>query len=150
MSLFLISRLLIKAKTLSKCINNTRIISRIPQRSYDIKHVSAIDHMYKNSNKPTFGPDDNDDTPIEILRKRLKARCKSRGIKELDIIFGNWADIYVDTLDRNELNELTDILNEETPNLKQYFMKNVDIPDRINNSVMESLIKFRNNGGISI
>merc|ERR1719203_1130584 len=89
----------------------------------------------------------------DVLRRRLKFRCKNRGIKELDLMMGNWAMDYVDTLTSDQCQELQDILNEETLDLVNILLKREDVDHEIpekfkDNSVMNLMVEWRNRGNI--
>ena len=74
---------------------------------------------------------------------------KNRGIKELDLLMGNWAMEYVHDLSDTECEELQTILNEETLDLVNILLKRADVPDNLNNSVMQRIIKWRDDGNIT-
>jgi succinate dehydrogenase flavin-adding protein (antitoxin of CptAB toxin-antitoxin module) len=93
-----------------------------------------------------LNPERNDD----IWRKRLKFRCKNRGIKELDLLLGNWADVHLKDLATEEFTQLQTLLNEETLDLVSYFVKNEPMPDHLqNNSVSDKILSWRNAGNIT-
>mmetsp|Transcript_21771 Transcript_21771/g.19198 ORF Transcript_21771/g.19198 Transcript_21771/m.19198 type:complete len:145 (-) Transcript_21771:14-448(-) len=91
----------------------------------------------------------NKDVSPEVLRRRLIFRCKNRGIKELDLLMGNWAMEYVNDLSDTECDELQTILNEETLDLVNILLKRADVPENLNNSIMQNMIKWRDEGNIT-
>ena len=91
----------------------------------------------------------NRDVSEEVLRRRLIFRCKNRGIKELDLMMGNWAMDYVDTLTLEQCKELQTILNEETLDLVNIFLKREAVPDGLDNSVMRMLVEWRDKGNVT-
>ena len=80
---------------------------------------------------------------------KTKINSKNRGIKELDLLMGNWAMEYVDDLSDEECEELQQILNEETLDLVNILLKRADVPSNLNNSVMQRMIKWRDDGNIT-
>ena len=46
-----------------------------------------------------------------LFKKKILHRAKYRGIKELDIVFERFVDKYGEMLEKNELEELEEILN---------------------------------------
>ena len=87
----------------------------------------------------------------DVLRRRLIFRCKNRGIKELDLMMGNWAMEHVDKLTAEQCKELQSILNEETLDLVNILLKREDhdVPENLNNSVMRLLVEWRDQGNIT-
>eukprot|EP00484_Ammonia_sp_Unknown_P000444 CAMPEP_0197022756 /NCGR_PEP_ID=MMETSP1384-20130603/3574_1 /TAXON_ID=29189 /ORGANISM="Ammonia sp." /LENGTH=120 /DNA_ID=CAMNT_0042450853 /DNA_START=77 /DNA_END=439 /DNA_ORIENTATION=- len=85
----------------------------------------------------------------DILRKRLIFRCTNRGIKELDLVMGNWAKEHVQSLSDAECEELQTILNEETLDLVNIFIKREAVPPHLDNSVMHQIIKWKDSGNVT-
>ena len=55
------------------------------------------------------------DETLDVRRKRLRFRAWHRGIKEMDLIMGKFADTHIADLDRADL-DLFEALLEETDN----------------------------------
>lgn len=49
---------------------------------------------------------------LDVRRKRLKFRAWHRGIKEMDLIMGTFADTHVATLSETEINQFEALLEE--------------------------------------
>ena len=62
---------------------------------------------------------------------------------------GNWAMEFVNDLSDTECDELQTILNEETLDLVNILLKRADVPQNLNNSVMQKMIKWRDDGNIT-
>ena len=86
---------------------------------------------------------------FDIIIYCIKYVSSNRGIKELDILLGNWAKQNIDGLNENECNELTTILNEETLDLVNYLIKKEKIPNNINNSIMKQILRFKDKGNVT-
>ena len=99
------------------------LYERAKPRSTDIynKHISLpkIKDIPKSSlslnefNKTSDNYNIND-IELNIRRKRLIYRSKQRGWLEVDILLGTWANLYVNTLNINELYEYETFVNYET------------------------------------
>jgi len=71
-------------------------------------------------------------TNKEILKKQIIYRANHRGIKEMDMLLGNFVNKHIDTLDNTDLKDLEKILFKEDEVIyKWYFEKesNKDIPN---------------------
>ena len=62
---------------------------------------------------------------------------------------GNWAMEYVNDLSDAECDELQTILNEETLDLVNILLKRAEVPQHLNNSIMQRMIKWRDDGNIT-
>ena len=49
---------------------------------------------------------------IDSLKKKIKYRSEHRGIKEMDLLLGNFVKKYVDTFNQEELLDLYNILEK--------------------------------------
>ena len=82
-------------------------------------------------------------TNKDILKKRILYNSQHRGMKEMDLILGNFVNKYINIFTRNELNTLESLLNVNDEILyKWYFNKktNNQIPESI---VSKKLKKFK-------
>lgn len=68
-----------------------------------------------------------DETP-EIRLKRLKMRSWRRGMKEMDLILGPFADTGLAQLSDGDLDIYEDLLDENDQELYKWFSGQVDIP----------------------
>merc|ERR1719336_3234479 len=88
--------------------------------------------------------------PLEVHRKRLLYRCSMTGLKELDVVLGNWAKLHLENLDEKQIEELTEILNEESVDLQKWMAQKHPIPSHLNeNSVANSILAFRDAGNVA-
>ena len=63
----------------------------------------------------------------EILKKQIIYRSMHRGIKEMDLLLGNFVKKYIDKFNNAELNDLEKLLFiEDEVIYKWYFEKNSD------------------------
>lgn len=71
------------------------------------------------------------DDSSDSLRRELNAllyRARQRGVLELDIIVGRWADANVDKLDADGRRQLAEVLKVETPDLLAALLKQGPAP----------------------
>ena len=82
-----------------------------------LTHARGIVVSQAEINKPSVKRVNTEaelNTPIAepLWRRRLLFRCKNRGIKELDLLIGKWAERNIDNLSVKQLTELQDVLQE--------------------------------------
>ena len=63
---------------------------------------------------------------LEIKRKRLKMRSMRRGIKEMDLILKNFADLNLNSMSELELEKFENLLLENDQDLYQWSTGQVD------------------------
>ena len=86
---------------------------------------------------------------IDILKKKILYRSEHRGIKEMDLLLGNFVKKYVNSLSDSELCELESLLNIDDEVLYKWYLNNERtrlVPD---NSITKKLkeFKLKNYGG---
>ena len=69
------------------------------------------------------------DTEKEIRLKRLKYRANHRGIKEMDIILGGFAEARLDDLEDSDLDDFEKLMQEHDRDLIIWFTGEADMPD---------------------
>ncbi|HEY4164947.1 MAG TPA: succinate dehydrogenase assembly factor 2 [Dongiaceae bacterium] len=79
-----------------------------------------------------------------ILRRRLLFQSKHRGVKELDLILGPFAERYLSEFNPIELAEYAVLLREPDPDIYDWLVGRVPLPDRLRNRVMSLLLAFGN------
>ena len=70
------------------------------------------------------------ETP-EIRRKRLRMRAWHRGIKEMDLILGGWADRFLMDADADTLDAFEAVLAEADHDLYQWISGQADAPENL-------------------
>ena len=73
-------------------------------------------------------PSAGQDMPLDARRRRLKFRCWHRGIKEMDLIMGHFADRHVDAMSEEELGELEQLLEEPDTTLYYWISGRQEVP----------------------
>lgn len=79
-------------------------------------------------------------TDAEIRLKRLKIRSWRRGTKEMDLLFGQYADAYLDQMTNTELDEFEALLAEEDPIISTW-ITGVEAPPARHSELVEKLTK---------
>ena len=86
---------------------------------------------------------------LKIKRKRLKMRSMRRGIKEMDLILKNFADLNLNFMSELELENFENLLLENDQDLYQWSTGQVD-PKKEFVDLIEKIKNFiSNSGGLS-
>ena len=86
---------------------------------------------------------------LELKRKRLKMRSMRRGIKEMDLILKNFADLNLNLMTELELEKFENLLLENDQDLYQWSSGQV-APKKEFVDVIEDIKNFiSNSGGLS-
>ncbi|OII75675.1 TPR repeat-containing protein [Cryptosporidium andersoni] len=84
-----------------------------------------------------------------IQRQKLRHRCCNTGLKELDIIFKNFSDDYLDKLSYVQLKEFDLLLQNETLDLYDWLTGKRSTPSEIKNLTTWNLLTYKiNNNSI--
>ena len=77
------------------------------------------------------------------LRRRLLFQSKHRGVKELDLILGPFAERHLPDLSGAELQDFAVLLAEPDPDIYDWLVGRVPLPARLQNRVTSLLLGFR-------
>lgn len=77
--------------------------------------------------------------PLMPRRKQLLLRSRYRGFKEADILFGRFAERYLDGLDEKELDSYDALLDEPDQDVYGWVMGRIPLPERHDNSIFHRL-----------
>lgn len=83
------------------------------------------------------------DNEEEGLRRRLLFQSRHRGVKELDLILGPFAERYVPAFGAEELKDFAVLLAEPDPDIYDWLAGRVPLPARLQNRVTSLLLSFR-------
>ena len=89
----------------------------------------------------------NSDTELDKRRKRLKFRSCHRGMREMDILIGRFADRNLDVFSERQLDLFEILLHETDPDLYDWITERQPIPQELNHDVMRLLKTFTFNAG---
>ena len=76
-------------------------------------------------------------------RKRLMFQAQHRGMKEMDLIFGRFAERYLADLSDELLNQFETLLNCPDQALYSWISGRDPIPDEFNNEIMDLIRNFK-------
>ncbi|MCF6322547.1 MAG: succinate dehydrogenase assembly factor 2 [Rhizobiaceae bacterium] len=65
---------------------------------------------------------------LDNRRKQLRYRANHRGIKEMDIILGKFADSFIDGFDHSRLDEFEALMDNNDRDLLQWYTGELAIP----------------------
>jgi antitoxin CptB len=80
-----------------------------------------------------------------IRRKKLLFRSWHRGTRELDLIFGAFADAAIETLDEGELDDYERLLNLPDTDLMDWMLSGKPVPAEIDSTLLQRILAFRQN-----
>ena len=90
------------------------------------------------------GETTQDHAALTTRRKRLKFRSWHRGIREMDLIMGRFADAHIDALDADGLDTLEAILEIPDQTLYEMLVRGAPAPDGLDPAFFASLVHFAN------
>ena len=79
----------------------------------------------------------------ENLKKKIKYRSEYRGIKEMDLLLGNFVKKYVDTFSYEELLDLYKILDEDDEKIFKWYSSDKNSDLIVKNKVSDLLKNFK-------
>lgn len=84
-------------------------------------------------------------TSVELdpRRRRLLFRAWHRGIREMDLILGQFADNELAAIDGADLDEFEAILGEDDNDLFKWICGGVDTPEHLKTPLFQRIIAFR-------
>ena len=86
---------------------------------------------------------------FEIKRKRLKMRSMRRGIKEMDLILKNFADLNLNSMSELELEKFENLLLENDQDLYQWSTGQVDPKKEFIDLIQDIKNFISNSGGLA-
>lgn len=87
-----------------------------------------------------------DESRLAMRRKRIKFRAWHRGMRELDLILGSFANRHVDGFDDEHLRQFERVLECDDPVLYIWISGKTPPPDSDYSPVMQMIINFKYNG----
>jgi len=78
------------------------------------------------------------------LRRRLLFQSRHRGVKELDLILGRFAEAHLAGFGMGELQQFAVLLGEQDPDIYDWLVGRVPLPPRLQNPVTQRLLTFTN------
>ena len=82
---------------------------------------------------------------IDTLKKRLLYQSQHRGMKEMDLILGGFAQQFLQTMNDEELLQFEDLLVIPDQDLYSWFFEGAEIPDTVSRKLIEMINDFIEN-----
>ncbi len=86
---------------------------------------------------------DQADDPLENRRKRLRFRSWHRGMREMDLLMGSFADAHVPGFDQAQLDRYEALLELSDPDLYNWMTGREPVPAEHDTDVMRLLAMFK-------
>jgi antitoxin CptB len=80
---------------------------------------------------------------LDPRRRRILFRAWHRGIREMDLIFGQFADCELPTLPEAELDEFERILTEDDNDLFKWICGEKELPEHLQTPLFGRISEFR-------
>jgi antitoxin CptB len=80
---------------------------------------------------------------LDVIRKRLAWRASRRGIKEMDIIVGGYADSHLPTMSAKDLITFEALLEIPDQQLLSWVTRQEDVPTELRNAMLMDILAFR-------
>ncbi|MCL6708853.1 succinate dehydrogenase assembly factor 2 [Pseudomonas sp. R2.Fl] len=80
---------------------------------------------------------------LDPRRRRILFRCWHRGIREMDLILGQFAETEIATLSEAELDELERIMAEEDTDLIDWIKGSTPVPDHLKTPLFGRIAAIR-------
>jgi len=79
---------------------------------------------------------------IAMRRRRLKFRCWHRGMREVDLLLGRFADAEVDQLDSERLTEFEVLLDTPDQDILAWIVGGAPVPEDKRSPLLARLLAF--------
>lgn len=86
----------------------------------------------------------DDATSIDARRKRARFRSWHRGMKEMDMILGGYADANIDQLDLASLTRFEDLMENLDRDLFKWFTGEGPVPSEFDTPLFREICAFHN------
>ena len=80
---------------------------------------------------------------LDPRRRRILFRCWHRGIREMDLVFGQFAEAEIATLSETELDEFETIMAEEDNDLVRWVMGTWPVPERFQTLMFARIAAYK-------
>lgn len=80
---------------------------------------------------------------LKARRKRLLWRATRRGIKEMDIIVGGFAEANLAKLGEKELDDFEKVLEIPDQDLLSYATLQIEVPAHLRSAMLDAVLAFR-------
>ena len=80
---------------------------------------------------------------LDPRRRRILFRAWHRGVREMDLVFGQFADNELADLPDSDLDELETIMAEEDTDLLKWVLGSQPVPERYRTPLFDRLVSYR-------
>ncbi|MDO9415440.1 FAD assembly factor SdhE [Pararhizobium sp.] len=80
---------------------------------------------------------------LDPRRRRILFRAWHRGLREMDLVFGQFADENISALEDSDLDELEAIMGEEDNDLLKWVLGEWPLPERFHTPLFERIAAYR-------
>jgi antitoxin CptB len=81
---------------------------------------------------------------LDVRRRKLLFRAWRRGVREMDLIVGRFADAYIDKLDAPSLDDFESLIEVPNAELYAWIVGDTAVPANHDTAVLRQLMKFHN------
>ena len=86
---------------------------------------------------------------LDVRRRRLLFRAWRRGVREMDLIVGRYADAYIGLLDEPALDDFEALIEVPNAELYAWVVGDQSIPQDFDTAVLRQLIAFHKQGEVT-
>jgi antitoxin CptB len=79
---------------------------------------------------------------LDVRRRKLLFRAWRRGVREMDLIVGRFADAYIASLDESALDDFERLIEAPNADLYAWVVGDTEIPVNYDTAVLRQLIAF--------
>lgn len=84
-----------------------------------------------------------DTSRLDARRRRLVFRAWHRGIREMDLVLGQYVDAHIENMDEKILNELEDIMSYEDRDMLTWVTGEIPIPQNVDTPLFRDILNYR-------
>lgn len=84
-----------------------------------------------------------DTSRLDARRRRLVFRAWHRGIREMDLVLGQYVDAHIENMDENTLNELEEIMSYEDRDMLTWVTGEIPIPQNVDTPLFRDILNYR-------
>lgn len=84
---------------------------------------------------------------LDIRRRRVVFRAGHRGLKELDVLIGSFANAKAANLNEKDLGDLEKLLEQPDPDVLTWLTAKVAVPVEFDTPLFRQLLKFHDHQG---
>ena len=84
---------------------------------------------------------------LDVRRRKLLFRAWRRGVREMDLIIGRFADVHIDKFDEPQLDDFERLIEVPNAELYTWVTGEGDVPANYDTAVLRQLIGFHKRAG---